>query len=225
MKKWLLLIATKIRFRLRKIRWQHTATEAIFTEIYNRRLWKNEETASGPGSAVVNTRQLIFFFPHLLHHFSIKSITDLACGDFNWQKELPLDNCDYLGYDIVNEIIKINRTLYTTPQIHFEKRNLLNGNFRKSDLLICRDVMVHLNYVQIQQLLLHTMSSGSKYLLATTFPFETNVDSVTGTWRPLNLEAKPFYLPKPLLLINETPFLGHHDYPQRFIGLWKLNHA
>ena len=45
--------------------------------------------------------------------------------------------------------------------------------------------------------------SGSTYLLTTTYPERDNdKDIATGAWRPLNLEAAPFSLPKPLTTIR-----------------------
>jgi len=48
------------------------------------------------------------------------------------------------------------------------------------------------------------VASGSRYLIAATFPqrgVQPNINN--GEWRPLNLCAPPLCLPAPLYMINE----------------------
>jgi 2-polyprenyl-3-methyl-5-hydroxy-6-metoxy-1,4-benzoquinol methylase len=215
-------IIEKIRMKSRVLRWKHSKPDEIFTEIHSRRLWGDKETTSGPGSMLAYCKQLQFYFPHLLDAYDIQRVTDLACGDFNWMKEMDLSKLDYLGYDIVEELVEHNTKKYGATHVRFEKKDITSEPIRSSDLLICRDVLVHLNFKQIQNVLKQIKKSNSGYLLATTFPFESNRNRVTGTWAPLNLQAAPFHLSTPLLLLNEYPFLNEATLPQRFIGLWKL---
>ena len=221
--KFILQVVKKTTRWSRKYRWKSQPPEKIFTEIYANCIWKNEESASGPGSDLKYSKQLIFFLPRIIKSLNIHSIVDLACGDFNWLKEVDLSGCSYRGYDIVPEIIHQNTKLYGGAQKQFHTLNVIEGEIPTADLIICRDLFVHLNNLQINTIVDKLKTSGATYLLSTTFHAVKNHDIVTGTWRALDLQSAPFNLPVPLLLLNEYPFLEEPGIQSRFIGLWNLN--
>ena len=53
------------------------------------------ETYSGPGSLLKNTNNLIEGLSLFIKEYNIKSIIDVPCGDFNYMKEINLDNVNY----------------------------------------------------------------------------------------------------------------------------------
>jgi hypothetical protein len=89
------------------------------------------------------------------------------------------------------------------------------------DLIFCRDCLVRLSFANIRSAIANIKASGLTYLLTTTYPGRQNSDIATGEWRPINLQAKPFGFPPPLVLINEqcvvTP--GYRD---KSMGLWRI---
>lgn len=206
----------------RKMRWQKSTVEDIFGEIYSKQLWKNKTSVSGPGSEVEYSKQLLFFLPYIIKDLNIKSITDIGCGDFNLLKEVDLTGIDYTGIDIVPELIMMNREKYGKDHLRFEYKNIVKDDLPSADLVICRDVLVHLGIRQISEVLEKVKMSGAKYFLSTTFPSASNTDIVTGTWRPVSLTSAPFYLDEPLIMFNEFPFFHDKNVPARFIALWKL---
>ena len=42
----------------------------------------------------------------------ITSVLDIPCGDFNWMQKVDLSNIEYIGADIVEELIKKNIEIY-----------------------------------------------------------------------------------------------------------------
>ena len=136
------------------------------------------------------------------------------------QANLDLDL--YIGADIVQELIDLNlRRWDGRSSQKFLKLDLTSDALPRVDLVLCRDGLVHLSGAQVLKALRNIKQSGSKYLLATTFPeLLHNLDIVTGDWRPMNLQREPFNLPQPLKLILEGR--AGPDYRDKSLGLWRI---
>ena len=139
-------------------------------------------------------------------------------------KKINLNNIQYIGADIVKEIINNNKKIYEKDNISFQHLNIIKDQLPKVDLLLVRDCLVHFSYDDIFEALNNICDSGSKYLLATTFTNrQNNQNIITGEWRPLNLQLKPFYLTKPIRLINEKCTEDNMSYTDKSLGLWKIS--
>lgn len=195
---------------------------SIFAEIVRTNVWRSEESASGTGSTFEQTATIRAELPALFAEFQIDSMLDAPCGDFNWQSAMRLPT-RYLGCDVLPELIEANKARHARPGVHFFTANIIRDELPSVDLILCRDCLVHLSNKDVARALANLARSGSRYLLATTFPGRTtNVDIKTGDWRPLNLELSPFCLPPPLRLINEKCAEGDGAYADKSLGLWDL---
>jgi hypothetical protein len=195
----------------------------VFTNIYKKNLWGGAESISGPGSSLVETRQLIRRLPFLIKHFQIKKIIDAPCGDFNWMKELYMNFDSYIGIDIVEDIIKNNKRKYFAKNVHFYNYDITKDPLPTADLILCRDCLVHFSFEDAQLAINNFKSSGSKYLLTTTFfNHKRNTNINTGNWYPINLEIEPFNFPKPILYISENSRENGKEYMDKSLGLWEL---
>ena len=98
----------------------------IFEKIYKTNYWGSSESISGPGSDLNNTLNIRYELPKIILKYKIQKVLDIPCGDFNWMKKIlsKLD-IDYLGCDIVNELIDKNIKLYSSEKIKFAKLNLI----------------------------------------------------------------------------------------------------
>lgn len=201
------------------------STKEVFTEIYNSNHWKSPESISGTGSEFKQTESLIHDLGKLLTDMNIKSVLDLPCGDFKWMQKVDLSEIDYVGADIVEELIKNNIRQYKKRgNLKFKVLNLINDPLPKKDLIIVRDCLVHLSYEDINSAIKNIKSSGSKYLLTTTFTnHNLNYDIVTGDWRPLNLQEKPFNFSPPILIINENCTESNGEYKDKSMALWAIS--
>jgi len=193
----------------------------VFTTIYRSNAWQSAESRSGPGSTVERCRVVIRALVDLISEFSVKSLLDAPCGDFNWMKEAPLAGIAYLGIDVVPELIERNRQLYGDSQREFHCLDMTRGPLPCVDLIYCRYGLVHLSFADALRSLSAFRQSGSRYLAATTFPARTaNANIVTGDWRPLNLELAPFHLPPPLKLVGDGCPIP--EYADKALGVWAL---
>lgn len=149
---------------------------------------------------------------------------DVPCGDFHWMKEVRLDGIDYLGGDIVEELVKDNQTRYGSPERRFIHLDILKGDIPKVDLIFCRDCLVHFSSRHIWDAIANFKASGSKYLAATTFlELYDNLEIPTGQHRPLNLMAPPFSFPEPVMILDDSmnhPSAKFCNFKR--IGVWKI---
>lgn len=198
--------------------------EEIFTRIYATHTWQSLETVSGPGSTLRVTQRMRQELSALIRRFKIASIADAPCGDCNWIRHVDIGGCKYIGIDIVKELIEKNKKTFGGTK-EFMHLNLIENIIPQVDMIICRDMLAHLTYEQIFNVLRNFKQSGSKYLLATTnFITKTNVDMQnTGECRYLylNLELPPFNFPRPLAIIEEdVPFAIERG---KHLALWFLD--
>lgn len=153
------------------------------------------ESVSGPGSFLTATTEIREWLPRFLLSVNAVSLADCPCGDFHWLSEVCLP-CEYAGYDIVPEIVEANRRNH--PARCFDVLNLVESGPTGADVILCRDLLVHLTYEHAEKVLANFKASGARYVLLTTFPGIQNTElaqSHTGWgWRPLDMEAAPFGL-------------------------------
>lgn len=127
----------------------------------------------------------------------------------------------YTGADIVEPIILHNQSHYSSENRNFILLNLLADKIPEVDLVFCRDCMVHFSNRDIFTALRNIKSSGSKYLLTTTFTKrKVNSSIVTGEWHPVNLTLAPFSLPAPLTVIDDS--YDSANYYDKHLGLWRI---
>lgn len=196
----------------------------VFGQVYESNYWANSESRSGNGSDLFQTAQIRVQIPKLIQDFGIDSMLDIPCGDYFWMKECELGIATYIGADIVPGIIADLNSRYGNARRRFTVLDLTKDLLPKVDLVLCRDVLVHFSSANIQSALANLKRSGSAYLLTTTFTARSsNFDIGTGgDWRPLNLQAAPFFFPEPLRLINEGCTELNNEFMDKSLGLWCL---
>lgn len=176
----------------------------VFSDIYNTDFWNSKESKSGGGSTMEATKAIREQLPDIISQFSIRSMLDAPCGDYNWMRNVNRE-CDYIGGDIVKDIIERNNKLYSSGKVKFVQIDLTSGELPEVDLVFCKDCLQHLSDESIKMALNNIKRSGSKYLLVTSYPKTwKNHDIYDGDYRPLNLLIKPFCLPKPILQVKEN---------------------
>ncbi len=187
------------------------------------------ESFCGAGSYLANTREMRTFLEEVLKNYDIKSMIDVGCGDWNWMKLVDLDGIEYTGYDLDEEFIRQNREKY--PDHNFEVADALNTSWPAVDLILCRDVFIHLKNDDIQKLLDSFKRSGARYLVATSYDFlKMNADftdqqkqyrytRISRPSRLVNLAIEPYGLGDPDVYIREN---NSEACQNRIIGIWKL---
>ena len=84
------------------------ARKASFERIYEKKIWfKNQESESGSGSTIENTRQMVNVLHSVTDHLKKVlgqdkiSFLDSSCGDMNWMPDFLNNRTDmeFHGYD------------------------------------------------------------------------------------------------------------------------------
>jgi len=193
-----------------------------FEYIHRRNLWGCDASVSGTGSTAEETANLRASIPPLLAEVGARSLLDIPCGDFGWLSSVEL-RIDYTGADIVAELVERNRARYGRPDRRFLCVDLTAGPLPASDVVLCRDCLVHLSYDNIQRALLQIRRSGARWLLTTSFVgVSQNRDIEDGDWRPLNFELPPFGFGAPDRILPENCLEGGGAYSDKALCLWRL---
>ncbi|MCH9811223.1 class I SAM-dependent methyltransferase [bacterium] len=197
---------------------QSKEIEEIFTELYHTNAWKSwPETKSGEGSLLKNTKNIRKVLPIIIQKYNIQSILDLPCGDFNWMQKIDLSNIKYLGGDIVQALVEDNQKKYSTSTISFSHIDAVKYVPKGYDLIICRDLLLHLSYENIFKVISNIKNSNARYLLLSYHQIieRVNGDIENGDARYINVTHPRYGLGDPL-------FSFYDDFDVRHMGLWDL---
>ncbi|KAJ5701292.1 hypothetical protein N7488_008840 [Penicillium malachiteum] len=181
------------------------------------------DTVCGWGSSEQHTREVRSKLTKVLGDYHVRTVNDAGCGDLAWISMIDIGDVDYVGYDLYE------RTTWPELRKRGVKLNVLDittQDTRPTDLLICRDVMIHLP----NDLVLDTLKRfrrSALLLLATSYTSDQNphggefsnlkrMDRPSLRHKKLDLTLPPFNLGQPLIRIRE-------DFPGKYLGLWNLS--
>ena len=194
----------------------------VFSDIYNLNTWHSKESVSGEGSEVKMAEGIINQLPQIIGSLNAKSILDIPCGDFNWMKLVDLDGINYVGGDIVPEIVNQNLS-FSKDAISFEVIDITTSKLPSVDIIFVRDCLVHFSFWDILRALKNICQSDIKYLMMTHFLYlRENIDIITGKWRTLNFNLPPFCLPGPEKILIEGCTQGNFQYTDKCLGVWEV---
>jgi hypothetical protein len=194
-----------------------------FTRYYYKNSFKGKESVSGKGSDLEQTSVIRVEIPRILETLGTRIVIDAPCGDFFWMKHVDLKEINYIGLDIVKEIISINEKEFGNSKRHFICKNIVTNDLPEGDVIIIRDCWVHLSNAHIFKSILNIKRSRIKYLLSTSFPHLDSNRELIDIWRPLNLELPPFNFPTPLETIIEGCTEDAGRYADKSLMLWEIS--
>lgn len=198
---------------------------ARFERIERTNLWGAATSVSGLGSEDRATAAIREALPPLLQRLGARFLLDAPCGDAGWIGGLTRD-VDYTGIDIVPSLIEANKERVARGELfgRFSVADITSDALPRSDVILCRDCLVHLSFENIDRTVARFCDSGARFLLVTTFPeWEDNRDCEDGDWRALNMTRAPFNWPAPHELINERCEEGGGGWRDKSLGLWRLD--
>ena len=220
------LVEINRRFKLAKTFKKETFSlvENAFEHIYKDNMWGSDQSSSGGGSEITATATIRKALPLIWKKYNIKTFLDVPCGDFNWMKEVDKTNIEYIGGDIVGEILERNNELYGTSQVKFEKIDITKNILPKVDMIFCKDCLQHLSYENVHKALQNFKRSEAKYLMVTSYPLTLkNHDILDGDYRALNLFRNPFNLRRNYVCkVREESKEGGVEI-DKTMYLWKLS--
>jgi len=195
--------------------------EERFTLIYNDNIWGSIESISGNGSTLSMTESIRLLLPSLLDKFDIGSIFDAPCGDFNWMSMIDLKAVKYVGGDIVSPLVIELERKFSSETISFIQFDITTMPFPKSDLVLNRDCLFHLSYLDILATLNNFIESESGYFLSTSYVNDgefVNSDIRSGGFRLIDLFEPPFGFPRNFHF--QIPEIAEGTLPARNLYLW-----
>ena len=162
------------------------ATRAAMEQVYDLNLWGANETKfySGEGSHHSNyVEPYITVVSSFLSSFSIPPVVcDLGCGDFNIGRQLVKYSSNYIGVDIVNDLILHNKKIFNQKQLEFKCLDLAKDSIPAGDCAIIRQVFQHLSNDEVQQIL--NKLYQFKFVIITEhipkYNFIPNIDILSG---------------------------------------------
>ncbi len=201
MKKWSFLFVVCSFFGSYVTAASNPPIEAVFTEIYEKAIWGRNEQGkgySGLGSMVEHTQIYRQFIEDFIRENHITSVVDLGCGDWTFSKLIDWQGATYLGIDVVRPVIQENIRLYSSPTIEFRAADIITADLPQADLLICKDVLMHLTNRDIQ-IVLQKLGKFKHCILTHDVDFTArtaqNRNISRGGYRQIVLRKPPFNLP------------------------------
>jgi hypothetical protein len=185
-------------------------------------VYHHPESLSGAASTLAETRRLREALGEIVREEGVASLLDAPCGDFHWMRELELP-LDYTGVDIVAALVERNRELYERPGRRFLNLDATRDPLPRVDLILSRDLLIHLSLADSAALLANFVASGSRLLLVSHFGERSeNREIVSGDYHEVNLCRAPFFLPPPRRIVLEESALAGGVLPDRAMALWEI---
>ena len=182
----------------------------LFTETYTHNKWGSSESRSGFGSNLAYTEWVRKLIVELIEDKGVHTIWDCSCGDWNWMKEISDRLPNYIGNDIVEDIVKINTEKFGGEKIRFQSGDMLFGlrelGDSSIDLILCRHTLEHLpSYYAIE--VVREIRRVAKRALITSNTHEGNssIQPNGSNSRVINLEKDEYHM------ILGEPFSKHWD--------------
>lgn len=191
---------------------------SAFEQIFRERRWKSDESVSGHGSSMLNSGPLRQRLPQVLQSLDAQTFLDAPCGDFNWMKNVDLqNNVKYLGGDIVEDVISSNREKYERHNRNFFRLDIAEDNLPNADVWLCRHVLFHLSNEDVMLVLRNFVRSSISYIVTEDSTFvHSNENIYSGGFRFVNLRKPPFNLPRPMRRIPDSVPPEAPNY----LGIW-----
>ncbi|MEK7556930.1 MAG: class I SAM-dependent methyltransferase [Patescibacteria group bacterium] len=160
----------------------------VFQKIYTKNRWL---FGSGEGSLPEITQKYREFLQKFLREKNIRTVVDIGCGDWQFSRLIDWSSIQYLGLDVVPEIIKENQRLFGSQNISFAVSDVSREAPPPADLVLVKDVFQHWPNAAIQRWL--PKLNNYRYGLITNDADErTNVDIAFGEHRAVDITLPPF---------------------------------
>ncbi len=169
-------------------------------------------TGSGIGSSPSYTEGYRAFLEAFMRDHAIESVLDLGCGDWQFSQLVDWGSRWYVGVDEVASLVKRLEKEHGSPFRHF----VTKPTIRTFDLVICKDVMIHLPNAEVVKLLAK-LARHKHLLLVNDIAPLPNADCLRGHYRPLDVTAEPFNLKAEIVYrfpqLNRETKVVHHRGP------------
>jgi hypothetical protein len=206
------LIWSRTWARIRQ-QYGHLSVAEAFTQTYRNKLWggmEGDEFFSGFGSLDKFAAPYVEWLTRFIAERDIQTIVDLGCGDFRIGQKICSDiSVNYIGVDIVSDLIAFNQHRYGTATASFRCANIIEDELPEGDLCLIRQVLQHLSNAQISRVLANCRKFP--YLLVTEDVYcgrrmRPNLDIMHGPDNRLHKRSGVFLDRAPFSLQTQSVF-------------------
>jgi SAM-dependent methyltransferase len=184
-----------------------TNIQSGFSQIYAGNSWDTHRR-SGPGSDPKRTRRYVSLLQDFVRSHNIRSVVDLGCGDWSFSRLVDWSGIDYVGADIVPDLIDFLNKSYSRPGVRFVHANVLDEDLPPADLAIAKDVLQHWpnhairNFIRRLDSFHYAILTNDSKVVCRSWRrlwigeeiFQPNIDIAAGDYRPIRLREAPFNL-------------------------------
>jgi hypothetical protein len=167
----------------------------VFSRIYSEDSWTH---GSGPGSLPEANKPFIAYLGRFLVANRVTRMVDFGCGDFQYMRYVDLGATQYVGLDVVTQVLESNRKSFGRDGLTFQLTPDDLSELPSGDLLLLKDVLIHLPNSYAAVLLKHSLQKY-RFILAinnkSDNPAAYNRDIAAGEFRPVDISLAPFSLP------------------------------
>jgi SAM-dependent methyltransferase len=181
-----------------------TSTPAVFRQIYEENLWG---FGSGHGARPRVTKGYRTFIENFISENAITSVLDFGCGDWQFSRLIDWRGADYLGLDVVPELIHRNQASYGTRRIAFALSPDRLADVPHADLLLVKHVLQHWPTGLVQDFMSQVVPRFRFALITNTVEPKNSLNSeiAMGEWRPLDLRRAPYGYDVPVVFSFDVP--------------------
>jgi SAM-dependent methyltransferase len=153
-------LAVLSSYRRNRLRWDmkraaKKSRKEVFSEIYAKNRWGGAFGTfnSGSGSHPDVTESYASMLRSLIRAEKAKHIVDLGCGDFQVGSQIISPELDYVGCDIVPEVVNVNAARFANERVLFRLLDIVTDPLPEGDLCVIRQVFQHLSNAHISVVL------------------------------------------------------------------------
>lgn len=187
--------------------------KSAFSAIYRDDAWSN---GSGPGSIPQINRPYIVFLEAFVRNNNVRRIIDIGCGDFQLMKSVDVGAIEYIGYDLVPQVIEANRHQHKRKSLSFCEMPSSPEELPEGDLAIVKDVLIHLDNRTCHSLL-NALLNKNRFVITvnnrTNDANAYNKEIVSGEFRPVDVSLPPLNFPSATVLRYSRDCMLDPRYP------------
>jgi hypothetical protein len=181
----------------------------IFARIYSNMEWGNKETLSGEGTRPEAAEPYVnYLIDFLKSNAEIQKIVDVGCGDWKMWPNNFFSKYKYLGVDIVEKVVQENTAKFAAQDINFIAKDFLESSLPNADLLLCKDVLIHLSDSDIEKALV--IFKKFRFQIIVTDLYSIGIRVFLGNLRRIfiNPNKKIVDLPTNLISVFKNDYLS-----------------
>lgn len=150
---------------------------------------------SGRGSTPEYCAPFMTWLTEFIEKNKVTSLIDFGCGDWQWAQTLNWLGINYLGLDVVQQVIRENIHRHEREGIRFApvKHDFSDIPQFEADLLLVKDVMQHWPLLKCQEFLALPWKCRL-ILFVNDGPISDNMDIEEGGYAMRDLQFAPFWL-------------------------------